>query len=56
MLRLLARRAAESNAFSVPERNALWRRVEDDLLVQAVGMMMMMMMMLYLFKEFSKES
>ena len=35
MLQLLARRAAESNAFSI--RNALWSRVEDDLLVQAVA-------------------
>ena len=31
------RRAAESNAFSVPDRNASWSRAEDDLLVQAVG-------------------
>ncbi len=37
MLQLLARRAAESNAFSVPDRNALWSRAEDDLLVQAVA-------------------
>jgi hypothetical protein len=29
MLQLLARRAAESNVFSVPDRNALWSRVED---------------------------
>jgi len=29
MLQLLARRATESNVFSVPDRNALWRRVED---------------------------
>ena len=36
MLQLLARRAAESNAFSVPDRNALWSRAEDDLLVQVV--------------------
>jgi hypothetical protein len=36
-LRLLARRAAESNAFSVPDRNALWSRAEDGLLVQAVA-------------------
>jgi hypothetical protein len=35
MLQFLARRAAESNAFSVPDRNALWSRAEDDLLVQA---------------------
>ncbi len=35
MLQLLARRAAESNAFSI--RNALWSRTEDDLLVQAVA-------------------
>jgi hypothetical protein len=33
----LARRAAESNAFSVPDRNALWSRAEDGLLVQAVA-------------------
>ena len=37
MLQLLARRAAESNAFSVPDRNASWSRAEDDLLVQAVA-------------------
>jgi hypothetical protein len=37
MLQLLARRAAESNAFSVPDRNALWIRAEDDLLVQAAA-------------------
>jgi hypothetical protein len=37
MLQLLARRAAESNAFSVPDRNALWSRAEDGLLVQAVA-------------------
>ena len=37
MLQLLARRVADSNAFSVPDRNALWSRAEDDLLVQAVG-------------------
>jgi hypothetical protein len=36
ILRLLARRAAESNAFSVPDRNALWNRAEDGLLVQAI--------------------
>ena len=35
MLQLFARRAAESNAFSI--RNALWSRAEDDLLVQAVA-------------------
>jgi hypothetical protein len=33
MLQLLARRAAESSAFSVPDRNALWSRAEDGLLV-----------------------
>ena len=38
MLQLLARRAAESHAFSVPDRDALWSRAEDDLLVQAVAM------------------
>jgi hypothetical protein len=37
MLQLLTRRVAESNAFSVPDRNALWSTVEDGLLVQAVG-------------------
>jgi hypothetical protein len=37
LLQLLARRAAESNAFSVPDRNALWSRAEDGLLVQAVA-------------------
>ena len=35
-LQLLARRAAESIAFSVPDRNTLWSRDEDDLLVQGV--------------------
>ncbi len=35
MMQLFARRAAESNAFSI--RNALWSRAEDDLLVQAVA-------------------
>ncbi len=35
MLQFLARRTAESNAFSI--RNALWSRAEDDLLVQAVA-------------------
>ena len=35
MLQLFARRAAESNAFSI--RNALWSRAEDGLLVQAVA-------------------
>ncbi len=37
MLRLLASRAVESNAFSVPDRNALWSRAEDGLLVQVVA-------------------
>ncbi len=37
MLQLLARRAAESNALSVPDRNALCRRTEDDLLVKVVA-------------------
>ncbi len=36
MLQLLARRAAEWNGFSIPDRNALWSRAEDDLLVEAV--------------------
>ena len=35
MLQLLARRAAESNAFSVPD--VMWSRAEDGLLVQAVA-------------------
>jgi hypothetical protein len=35
MLQLFARRADESNVFSI--RNALWNRAEDDLLVQAVA-------------------
>ncbi len=37
LMQLLARGAAESNAFSVPDRNALWSRAEGDLLVQAVA-------------------
>jgi hypothetical protein len=37
ILRLLTRRGTESNVFSVPERNPLWRRTEDGLLVQAVA-------------------
>jgi hypothetical protein len=37
MIQLLARRTAESNAFSVPDRNVLWSREEDGLLVQAVA-------------------
>jgi hypothetical protein len=37
MVDLLASRAAESNAFSVPDRYALWIRAEDGLLVQAVA-------------------
>ena len=37
ILQLLARRAAESIAFSVPDRHALWSRAEDDILVQAVA-------------------
>jgi hypothetical protein len=36
ILQLLARRAAKSIAFSVPDRHVLWSRAEDDLLVQAV--------------------
>ena len=36
MIQLFTRRAAESNAFSVPDHNALWSTAEDDLLVQAV--------------------
>ena len=37
MIQLLARRAAESNAFSVPDHNASWSTAEDGLLVQAVA-------------------
>ena len=37
MIQLFARWAAESNAFSVPDHNALWSTAEDDLLVQAVA-------------------
>ena len=37
ILQLLACRSAESIVFSVPDRNASWRRAEDDLLVQAVA-------------------
>jgi hypothetical protein len=37
MLQQLECRSAESNAFSVPDRNALWNRVEDGLLVQSVA-------------------
>ena len=36
ILQVLARRSTVSIAFSVPDRNALWRRVEDGLLVQVV--------------------
>jgi hypothetical protein len=36
VLQFLARRAVESNTFSVPDRNGLWIRVEDDLLVKVV--------------------
>ncbi len=32
-----ARRAAESLAFCVPNRNGLWGRAEDDLLEQAIS-------------------
>ncbi len=37
MLQLLTRRVDESNAFSIPDRNTLWSRAEDDLLVQVVA-------------------
>jgi hypothetical protein len=37
ILQLLALRAAESTAFSVPDRNALWSRAEDGLLMPAVA-------------------
>jgi hypothetical protein len=37
ILQLLTRRAAGSIAFSVPDRNALWSRAEDSLLMQAVA-------------------
>ena len=37
ILQLLTCRSTESIAFSVPDRNALWSRSEDDLLVQVVA-------------------
>jgi hypothetical protein len=37
IFQLLTRRSAESNTFSIPDRNASWIRTEDDLLVQSVG-------------------
>ena len=37
MIQLLTCRATESNTFSVFDRNALWSRAEDDLLVQTVA-------------------
>ncbi len=37
ILQLLARRAAESIVFSVPDRTASWSRAQDDLLVQPVA-------------------
>ena len=37
MIQLFARRAAESNVFSVPDHNSLWSTTEDDLLVQPVA-------------------
>ncbi len=37
MLHLLARQECESNSFSVPDRNTLWSRAEDGLLVQTVA-------------------
>jgi hypothetical protein len=37
MIQLLECRVAESNAFSVSDRNTLWSRVEDGLLVQVVA-------------------
>jgi hypothetical protein len=33
---LLARRTSKSITFPVPDRNELWNRTEDDLLVQDV--------------------
>jgi len=36
MLQILACLSDESNVFSVPDRNVLWNRTEDDLLVQTV--------------------
>ncbi len=36
MLRLLPCRGTESIPFSVPDRNPLWRRSEDGLLVEDV--------------------
>ena len=37
ILQLLACRAADSISFSVPDRNVMWNRAEDDLLEQAVA-------------------
>ena len=37
ILQLLTCRATESISFSVPDRNTLWNRAEDDLLVQSVA-------------------
>jgi len=37
MLQLLVCRTVDSIAFSVPDRNALWSRTENDLLVQPVA-------------------
>ena len=37
ILQLLTRRTSESTAFSVPDRNALWSRVDDGLLIQPVA-------------------
>ena len=36
ILHLLECRTSEFIAFSVPDRNALWNRVEDDLLMESV--------------------
>ena len=37
MLQLLVRRVSESIPVSVHDRNTLWSRTEDDLLVQVVS-------------------
>jgi hypothetical protein len=36
IFQLLTCRVAESNAFSIPDRNTSWNRTEDELIVQVV--------------------
>ncbi len=42
ILQVLTRREAESNVFSVPDRNTLWSRTEDVLLVQTVAKLVLL--------------